>query len=1386
MRLNRFVLVLFAVLGVAAGTRGALAQVNVIAATGGGAVSADNTGGVWTALTGPQISEGATGDICGAPLPSTIVLSAPTGFEFDTGTAVTVSVNRIAGNGPNSRNINGVRSGTTLATAITATTISFDLTSCTNGGVRNRLTWLNIRVRPTAGCPLASGDIILGGTATINGAPAGTSMGTLNEVAGAPNGMFTVLSGQSFAACGGIGGTAANQTVAIPFNLTQLVVADQWGNLDSAYSGTKTIAYSGPSGTPDYTTSVTFSGGSSTTTLMTTLTAAETTTITATDGTVPGVASSPFSVAAGLTCTIPAWYNSSWLYRKAITIDHTQVGGTLANFPVLVSVTDANLQASAQANGGDILFTDSSGTTKLAHEIEQYDSTTGQLIAWVNVPNLSASADTVIYMYYGNASASAQARPALVWDANYRGVWHLKEPGSNASGGYKDSTSLGNNATGGAGNSAYVPTQVAGKMGYGQQFSGGQLIYGTTSSMPNVNGDQTMSFWYEVASNTTARSNFFVLRTAGGGSANQGVFVGGIQGGNCTAGFAYPLGLTQWGGTCTIDTNAPAAGAWHYFVFTHSGSTNTFYIDGAQVATNTAVLQTGAIGEFLWGSYAATPSEPLTGLMDETRVSNVARSAAWIQTEYNNQNSPGSFLSVGPQQVPSCYTHYAISFPGGSTGVTCDVSQVTLTAHDASHAPASPPAGTVLNISTSTGAGVWTGLVAGAGTLSGFGANNGAASYTWAGGESSITLNLRQNTPATINVNLIDSNGKMENSGTEDPSITFADAAFRVTADGSTAANIGTQIAGKSSNFGFGAQTLYLQAIRTDTNTGSCVGLIQSKTVGVDLAASCINPASCAAIGSTSMQVLNSGGSMVSIPKNNGPAAPTSYQSVSLAFNAASEAPLVLNYGDAGSVQLYAQYALPSPPSGSTVSGSSNVFVVRPFGLRISGPPSGRTGAGSTVFATAGQSFPVNVAGVQWQAGDDANADGVPDSDAQIASNPVTPNFGQESTPATITLSSSLAEPAGGDPGTLTVGPFSAFGSGTTSANVSWSEVGLMNLSARSANYLAGGQDVTNSAAGLTGVGRFIPAWFYLQPGAGLTNRQALACGPASSFSYMGEGMGLAFTLTAQNSASQATPNYTGSFAKLNPALASSFAFGAKSGATNLTGRLSASAASGSWVNGQAAVQATVAIGRNNTGPNPQDLPDGPYSGVNFGIAPVDSDGVAMNTLDLNVGGGGNDHKNLGVSTEVRYGQLRCYNALGAVQLPLPMPILAQYWNGSAFVTNGADSCTPLAAGNVVYGNYRFNLTSGDVGPPTITQIAAGTGQLLLPKPSGGSGNYAGSMSVTLDVSGAGMDYLLGNWSPADPDGNPATAYDDDPMCSASFGLYGSQPNQFTFQRENY
>ena len=81
---------------------------------------------------------------------------------------------------------------------------------------------------------------------------------------------------------------------------------------------------------------------------------------------------------------------------------------------------------------------------KLNHEIELYEaSSPADLVAWVNIPFVSSTADTTLYMYYGNAGAAPQENPSDVWDSNYVMVQHLDE----TSGIHYDSTSYSNEGT---------------------------------------------------------------------------------------------------------------------------------------------------------------------------------------------------------------------------------------------------------------------------------------------------------------------------------------------------------------------------------------------------------------------------------------------------------------------------------------------------------------------------------------------------------------------------------------------------------------------------------------------------------------------------------------------------------------------------------------------------------------------------------------------------------------------------------------------------------------------------------------------------------------------------------------------------------------------------
>jgi uncharacterized repeat protein (TIGR01451 family) len=121
-----------------------------------------------------------------------------------------------------------------------------------------------------------------------------TNFGSLSQALGALR-LFVLLPGQSLTdgssvASSGISGSPANQAAGVAFNLAELVAADREFNIAATYSGAKTIAWSGPGGSPNYTTNVSFTGGHSTMLLATTLRKAETTALSATSATSPAIA----------------------------------------------------------------------------------------------------------------------------------------------------------------------------------------------------------------------------------------------------------------------------------------------------------------------------------------------------------------------------------------------------------------------------------------------------------------------------------------------------------------------------------------------------------------------------------------------------------------------------------------------------------------------------------------------------------------------------------------------------------------------------------------------------------------------------------------------------------------------------------------------------------------------------------------------------------------------------------------------------------------------------------------------------------------------------------------------------------------------------------------
>jgi len=361
------------------------------------------------------------------------------------------------------------------------------------------------------------------------------------------------------------------------------------------------------------------------------------------------------------------WYNDSWEYRKKITTSlDTVISSDLTDFPYLVSFTDSDLTKTTESDGTDIVFTASDGTTELAYEIERFDQTTGEVIAWVKIPTVSASENTDIYIYYkGTASSSSSS----VWDSNYKLVYHLNQSSTGTVDEFTDVSDTGNDGTGG-GTGAMTqdenrrPTQVEAKIGYGQSFDGptedatsdgtGDYIWSQdVSEWPGNNAstsdnDTTVEFWAKIDDDHSDEGDMDFFGYHASGNDNE---------------FALfkvaSLNLMTKGSLFNSDVDATTSD-WTYLMIVYDpGGTSKIYQDGElaeQVDGTSGNKGQRHNGEFVLGGDVdgsgsnLKVNNELQGDLDEFRVSNTVRSADWAAASYCNQNDSNDCQTVGPEE----------------------------------------------------------------------------------------------------------------------------------------------------------------------------------------------------------------------------------------------------------------------------------------------------------------------------------------------------------------------------------------------------------------------------------------------------------------------------------------------------------------------------------------------------------------------------------------------------------------------------------------------------------------------------------------------------------------------------------------------------------------
>jgi hypothetical protein len=380
--------------------------------------------------------------------------------------------------------------------------------------------------------------------------------------------------------------------------------------------------------------------------------------------------------------TTAGWFSNgaTWTIRRKITINSDEVSGSsnFTNFPILISATlddwrdtsnGGNVQ---QSNGQEFAFTSSDGTTQLDHEIEGYDPVTGELIVWVEIPTLLATTETIIYMYYGSAAAADQENATGTWNSGYQAVYHMdQDPSINTDGDCGGSTdeicdSTSNNNDGDSGGTMTTGDKVSGQVSSSWDFDGSD-DYATIadSASLDIPSSFTVSAWVNIrtfAGNGLLTNIFdksLGTSESAGDNANYGLQIIDDVTGFCTGDCPTIAFEASDGGdnSAIWDNSGISASTWYYLagVFDDSANTLTLYSDGIQRVQTTGVTDTPdqsssalEIGDDV--DNINSLGQFYDGQIDEVRIYEGVLTADWIATEYNNQNNPRAFYSIGGEE----------------------------------------------------------------------------------------------------------------------------------------------------------------------------------------------------------------------------------------------------------------------------------------------------------------------------------------------------------------------------------------------------------------------------------------------------------------------------------------------------------------------------------------------------------------------------------------------------------------------------------------------------------------------------------------------------------------------------------------------------------------
>ena len=385
-----------------------------------------------------------------------------------------------------------------------------------------------------------------------------------------------------------------------------------------------------------------------------------------------------FAVAAASLAVTATADPIDWsAYDKSFDITFPGYTGseTLTDFPVLVRLSKARnaFQYGKCPNGASLRFSDSEGNL-LAHEIDTWNPG-GESLVWVKVPSLNAS--TKIVAHYG-CDTPVAVDPQDVWSNGFVGVWHLGEDARPL----LDSSASGVHFTksyGIAGKEGYYDDHIAfatnGMVGAGVAFDmnedhRGTLLAPDDNHVSDGLGEITIELWTNRRGDADNGKSRYLMTKYGGDSSH---FAYQITQQNSDQRLASQF-KDEDGVNISVNPNSAGVtqiGAWCHnaYVCTVTNGAGNMYVNGISRINNpsgstTKPLFTVDAPISLGNRGDNTAQYAFPGIVDEVRISSVARSKDWIKATYDTVDN-ADFTYCGLPNDWNLYSHkFTVTFPG--------------------------------------------------------------------------------------------------------------------------------------------------------------------------------------------------------------------------------------------------------------------------------------------------------------------------------------------------------------------------------------------------------------------------------------------------------------------------------------------------------------------------------------------------------------------------------------------------------------------------------------------------------------------------------------------------------------------------------------------------